>query len=540
MKRNAGLRSWLGLHDAGAVVAALAALTLLAANPASAQGRERERRRTEPRAEAAEKKHGREEAPKREPEIPQEVFSTTSHAVEIAGQRIAYTATAGNYLLKEEDGTPKANLFFIAYVKSGEADPARRPVLFSFNGGPGSSSVWLHLGLFGPRRVAMEPEGWAPAPPYRLVDNPHSLLDVTDLVFIDPVTTGYSRAVPGEDDDQFHGVRADIEAVGELIRLWVTRNRRWASPKVLAGESYGTTRAAGLVAHLQERHGMYFNAVILVSSILNFGTARFDPGNDLPPVLFLPTYTATAWYHRRLPADLQAKDLATVLHEVRAFALGPYTLALAKGDRLPAAERREIAEQLARYTGLSPAYVGETDLRIQIFRFVKELLRGERRTVGRLDSRFTGIDRDAAGEGFDFDPSMAAIEGPFSTLLNDYVRRELGYESDLPYEVLTDRVRPWSYDEFENRYVNVAEPLRQAMAQNPALKVLVANGYYDLATPFFATEYTFDHLGLDPSLAGNVEMAYYEAGHMMYIHQPSLEKQRQDLVRFLAKAIPGG
>jgi carboxypeptidase C (cathepsin A) len=399
--------------------------------------------------------------------------------------------------------------------------------------------VWLHLGLFGPRRVAMAEEGWAPPPPYRLVDNDQSLLDRTDLVFIDPVTTGYSRAVPGEDAKAFHGVRPDVEAVGEFIRLWVTRNRRWASPKILAGESYGTTRAAALAAHLQERHGMYFNGVVLVSSILNFGTARFDPGNDLPYALYLPTYTATAWYHRRLPADLQARELPAVLAEVRRFAQGDYTLALMQGGRLPEAERREIADRLARYTGLSPEYVLGTDLRIQIFRFVKELLRDRRRTVGRLDSRFTGIDRDAAGEGFDFDPSMAAIRGPFSTLLNDYLRRELGYESDLPYEILTDRVRPWSFEEFENRYLDVAEPLREAIAQNPALQIFVANGYYDLATPFFATEYTFDHLGLDPSLTGNVEMGYYQAGHMMYIHRPSLEQLRADLVRFLGKAIPG-
>ena len=524
-----------------AAASGLAGLLLLGALvPASAQPRGRARTAAEPRAwaEAPEAKDGKEEGPKKEPEIPKEISSTTSHAVEIAGRPVRYTATAGNYLLKAEDGTPKASLFFIAYVKEGEADPARRPLLFSFNGGPGSSSVWLHLGLFGPRRVAMTPEGWAPRPPYRLVDNPHSLLDAADLVFIDPVTTGYSRAVPGEDASQFHGVRQDIEAVGELIRLWVTRNRRWASPKVLAGESYGTTRAAGLVAHLQERHGMYFNGVVLVSSILNFGTARFDPGNDLPYLLFLPTYTATAWYHRRLAEDLQARSLLEVLDEVREFARGPYTLALMQGDRLAAGERRQVAERLARYTGLSPEYVERTDLRIEISRFVKELLRDERRTVGRLDSRFTGIDRDAAGEGFDFDPSMAAIRGPFSTLLNDYVRRELGYESELPYEILTGRVRPWSFEDFENRYVDVAEPLRAAMTQNPYLRVFVANGYYDLATPFFATEYTFDHLGLDPSLAGNVEMAYYEAGHMMYIHLPSLEKQRQDLLRFLAKAIP--
>ena len=477
------------------------------------------------------------EKEKKDLPVPKEVLSSTSHEVRIGGRLVRYTATAGNYLLKQEDGTPKANLFFVAYTKDGESDPGKRPVLFSFNGGPGSSSIWLHLGLFGPRRVPMTDEGWALPPPYRLVDNEHSLLDRTDLVFIDPVTTGFSRAVPGEDDKQFHGVQEDMEAVGELIRLWVTRNQRWASPKVLAGESYGTTRAAALVQHLQERHGMYFNGVILISSILNFQTARFDVGNDLPYVLFLPTYTATAWYHEKLAPELQ-RDLAATLEEVRKFAAGDYTLALMKGKDLPAAERREIAARLARFTGLSEEYLEQTNLRINISRFTKELMRGERRTAGRLDSRFTGIDLDAAGERYEFDPSMEAIRGPYGGALNDYVRRELGYESDLPYEILTDRVRPWSYGDYENRYLNVAETLRLAMTQNPDLEVFVANGYYDLATPFFATEYTFSHLGLDPSLEGHVTLRYYEAGHMMYIHKPSLEKLRGDLVEFLGRAIP--
>ncbi len=479
----------------------------------------------------------RDEKEKKDLPVPKEVLSSTSHEVRIGGKLVRYTATAGNYLLKQEDGTPKANLFFVAYTKDGESDPGKRPVLFSFNGGPGSSSIWLHLGLFGPRRVPMTDEGWALPPPYRLVDNEHSLLDRTDLVFIDPVTTGFSRAVPGEDDKQFHGVQEDMEAVGELIRLWVTRNQRWASPKLLAGESYGTTRAAALVQHLQERHGMYFNGVILISSILNFQTARFDVGNDLPYVLFLPTYAATAWYHQQLAPELQ-RDLPATLEEVRKFAAGDYTLALMQGKDLPAAERREIASRLARYTGLSEEYVEQTNLRIGIFRFTKELLRDERRTAGRLDSRFTGIDLDAAGERYEFDPSMEAIRGPYGGTLNDYVRRELGYESDLPYEILTDRVRPWSYGDYENRYLNVAETLRLAMTQNPDLEVFVANGYYDLATPFFATEYTFSHLGLDPSLEDHVTLRYYEAGHMMYIHKSSLEKLRGDLVEFLGGAIP--
>ncbi len=475
-------------------------------------------------------------AAKAEPAAPQEVQKTTSHEVSIGGKRLRYTATAGTYLLKEEDGSPKASVFFVAYTKEGESNPGQRPVLFSFNGGPGSSSIWLHLGLFGPRRVVMSNEGFALPPPSMLVDNSYSLLDRADLVFIDPVTTGFSRAVPGESDKQFHGVTADVESVGSFIRLWTTRNGRWASPKFLAGESYGTTRAAGLASHLQERHGMYLSGVILVSSILNFQTARFDIGNDLPYPLFLPTYTATAWYHKKLPPELSG-DLEATLTEVRRFAETDYTLALMKGNALTPKDRGAIAASLARYTGLSAEYIERTNLRIDIHRFTKELLRGERTTVGRLDSRFKGTDLDAAGEEPEFDPSMAAIRGPYGGALNDYVRRELGYDSDLPYEILTGRVRPWSYDDFENRYLNTAESLRQAMTRNPALKVFVANGYYDLATPFFATEYTFAHLGLPPSLEGNITMTYYPAGHMMYIHLPSLVALRRDLDRFFDGVI---
>ncbi|HUO83468.1 MAG TPA: peptidase S10, partial [Thermoanaerobaculia bacterium] len=387
-----------------------------------------------------------------------------------------------------------------------------------------------------PRRVEMGDAGSLLSPPYRTVNNEFSLLDETDLVFIDPVTTGYSRSVPGEDPAQFHGIREDVQAVGEFIRLWVTRNERWKSPKFLVGESYGTTRAAALSEHLQERYGMYLNGVMLVSSILDFQTARFDVGNDLPHILFLPTYTATAWYHRQLPADLQQKNLRAVLDEVESFALGDYTLALMRGNDLSDGDRQTIARTLARYTGLSEDYVRETNLRIDIGRFVKELRRDERITVGRLDSRFTGIDRDAAAEQYEFDPSYAAILGPYTGALLDYIRGELKFESDLPYEILTGRVRPWSYGQFENRYVNVAENLRSAMAQNRDLEIFVANGYYDLATPYFATEYTFDHLAFDPGFQERITMTYFEAGHMMYVHLPSLEKLNRELHEFVRQA----
>jgi len=503
------------------------------------------RERPEPQAHSQAGPQGDSQAEtKPTPPPPEEVLSVTEHAVEIDGVRVPYRTTAGNLLLKEEDGTPRASLFFVAYERlpgpSGEEwDPAQRPVTFAFNGGPGSSSVWLHLGLLGPRRVDMGSEGFSPPSPYRLVDNAHSLLDRTDLVFIDPVTTGFSRAVPGQDDKDYHGLREDIESVGELIRLWTTRFERWASPKLLAGESYGTTRAAGLAHYLQQRHGMYLEGLILVSSILDFQTARFDVGNDLPYVLFLPTYAATAHFHGRLSPELQSRPLRDFLDEVETFARGDYAAGLMQGNGLPAAERDRLAARLATYTGLSEEFLRNVHLRPQIFRFVKELRRDEGKTVGRLDSRFTGVDRDRAGESFEYDPSYAAIQGPYTALLNDYLRRELRYESDLPYEILTGRVRPWSYGEFENRYVNVAEDLRQAMARNPRLRVFVANGYYDLATPYFATEHTFDHLSHEPGFAERVAMGYYEAGHMMYIREASLAKLKRDLVSFLAGSSEG-
>ena len=466
--------------------------------------------------------------------IPEEKITRTKHSVTIGGRRIGYTATTGNLLLRTEQGTPTASIFFIAYTRDDAgSSAAQRPLTFSFNGGPGSSSVWLHLGTLGPRRVVMnDADEPATAPPYRVIENEFSILDRTDLVFIDPVMTGFSRPVGEESPKSFLGFKNDMETVGEFIRLYTTRFQRWGSPKYLIGESYGTTRAAALSNYLQSRHGMYLNGVMLISSILNFQTARFEAGNDLPYILFLPTYTATAWYHRQLEPDLQ-RDLRATLAEVESFAMGEYTLALMKGNDLPDEERKAIAARVARYTGLSPEYVERTNLRINIARFVKELMRDQRQTVGRLDSRFKGIDRDAAGERYDYDPSYAAIQGPYTGALGAYLRGDLGYENDIPYEILTDRVRPWSYADFENRYVNTAEDLREAMTQNPNLRVFIASGYYDLATPYFATDYTFDHLAFDPGYTSRVTTEYYEAGHMMYVHMPSLEKLKRDLDAFL-------
>jgi carboxypeptidase C (cathepsin A) len=468
-------------------------------------------------------------------ETPRDQISTTQHSVTVDGQTINYTARAGTIVMKDEEGTPKASFFFVSYTRDA-ADPARRPVTFTFNGGPGSSSVWLHMGAFGPKRVAYrDDEGHAAIPPYRFVENEYTLLDVSDLVFIDPVTTGFSRAIPFKEASKFHGVEADVESVGEFIRLWTTRYGRWASPKFLAGESYGTTRAAGLSGWLQ-RQGVYPNGIVLISSILNFETASFESGNDLAYQLFLPTYTAVAWYHKRLPADLQNGPLESAVRESEIFALGDYSHALMQGDAVPDAERRDVVQKLARLTGLSTEYVDRANMRVRIDRFDKELLRDRRRTVGRLDGRFIGIDKDSAGESPEFDPSLAAIFGEYTAVFNDYIRRELKYETDAAYEILTDKVRPWSYDRAQNRYVDVAETLRGAMSQNPYLKVFVANGYYDLATPFAATRYTFARMQIDPEVRKNVSMDYFEGGHMMYIDRKAHARLKKDMAEFIRGA----
>jgi carboxypeptidase C (cathepsin A) len=323
--------------------------------------------------------------------------------------------------------------------------------------------------------------------------------------------------------------------VGEFIRLWVTRNERWASPKLIAGESYGTTRAAGLARHLQERYGMYLNGAVLVSSILNFEDQDFHVGNDMPYVLILPTYTATAWYYKKLPPDLQG-DFGKALAEAESFARNDYAQALMQGDLLAPERRRKTVAELARLTGLSPDYVDRANLRVEINRFTKELLRAERKTVGRLDTRFTGDDLDAVGEVPEFDPASASLDGPYAAAVNDYIRRELKYQSDLAYERLNEKVFPWSFADYENQYLNVAEYLRQAMTRNPDLRVLMATGHFDLACPYFDSIYTVDHLGLPPELRGHIRIAQFEAGHMMYIRRSEHRKLRDEIVRFLAEA----
>jgi len=466
-------------------------------------------------------------------ETPKEKISRTNHVITLNGKKIEYEATAGTMFLKEENGKLNASVFYVAYTER-HKDPAKRPVTFCFNGGPGSSSVWLHLGAFGPKRVVLSDKGEALPPPARLVDNEWSLLDLTDLVFIDPVSTGFSRAAEEKNAKQFHGVQEDLQSVGEFIRLYMTRNGRWQSPLFLAGESYGTTRAAGLAGHLQSRHGMRLSGIMLISSVLNFETLSFDDGNDLPYPLFLPGYTATAWYHKKLDSSLQS-DLRKTLAEAGKFDEGEYAEAIMKGIKLTDQERRAIAAKLSRYSGISEAYILRSDLRIQGQRFMRELLRERGQIVGRYDSRLLGKDANDAAERPNFDPSYAAVQGPFTTAWNSYVRQELNFESDLPYEILTGRVQPWNFGSATNRYLNVAPSLREAMTTNRDLRVFVANGYFDLATPYFATQYTFNHLGGDKALQERVTMTYYEAGHMMYIHKPSLVKLKEDIAKFLTE-----
>jgi carboxypeptidase C (cathepsin A) len=480
---------------------------------------------------------------------------TTRHSVTVDGAELGYTVTAGRVVLRAEthadgvfEGTPaKAEVFMTAYTLDADADAdtdtvgahatePSRPVTFAFNGGPGSSSVWLHLGLLGPRRVLMGDAGDLLPPPYGLAENPQTLLRHSDLVFIDPVSTGYSRAVKGGKPEDFHSFAGDIESVGEVIRLWTTRNGRWMSPKYLCGESYGTTRAAGLARHLQEKYGMYLNGLILISPYLDGQSAAFGGGNDEPYLAYLPTYAAIANYHGK-HGD---RPLADVLAEARAYAAGEYRRVLALGSRLSTTERADAVARIARLTGLSEDYVDRVNLRPEHIRYLTELMRDRRRTVGRIDGRFLGWDSDCGRETWATDPSMDAIIGPYTAVLNHYVRADLGYASDLPYEVLTERVRPWSYREFEAKHVYVLDKLAEAMRVNPHLRVHVDCGYYDAATPYAAAEHDLAHLAIPAELAGNIEFAYYESGHMMYVHEPSRIDQSARLAAFVSRGDPGG
>ncbi|MDA8018755.1 MAG: peptidase S10 [Thermoanaerobaculia bacterium] len=484
------------------------------------------------------------------PEELKEQRSTTRGVVTIGGEPIPYSATVGDLILRDEERNPVAKMVYVEYLRDDVESRVDRPVTFAFNGGPGSASVWVHLGAFGPKKVLLDDEGWPTGPPPgRLVNNEYSLLDATDLVFIDPVETGWSRPLPapeGEEAASFTGYSDDVAHVAEFIRLWLARNDRLSSPKFIAGESYGTTRAAGLAEFLQGRHGIFLNGINLISSVLNWQTKVFNVGNDLPHVLILPTMTATAWFHGKLPGRFESLEGA--LREAEDFALTEYGPALLLGERLPDERRQALASRLAELTGLSTDYVEATHLRPEIFRYAKEVLRDRELTVGRLDSRYTGRDLDAAGERFEFDPFFPVASGWYVALLKDYLRRELGYSSDDVFrQSAGGRIRPWNYHEKDrtqgyntNAYANYAETLRSAMHVNPYLKVLVMSGYYDLATPYFATDYTVEHMQLAPELRDNIWVEYYESGHMMYVRRADHAKFRRDFLKLIDEATTPG
>lgn len=453
------------------------------------------------------------------------------HTAKVGNKTLNYTTTTGFMPIRNDrTGEVEARIFFMAYTL--DNPPADRPLMFSFNGGPGSASVWLHLGALGPKRVKMLDDGLMPAPPYQLVDNDQTWLTETDLVFIDPVGTGYSRATKPEFASKFFSVNGDIESVGEFIRIYLGRNERWSSPLYLVGESYGTTRASGLSNHLFER-GIGLNGILLISSVMNFQTIRFADNNDLPLALIFPSYTATAWYHKKLSPELQRKQLTEVLRESESFASNEFMPAMLRIDRLSAQEKQNLAEKFSQYSGLSRTFIENQNFRVELGEFMAELLRGQRRSVGRLDSRFLGIDRDAGADSTNNDPSMSAIRPPYTATFNDYVRRELGFKSDSEYYILGGGITaPWNWNT-NNGYADTSISLKDAMAKNQFMKVFVASGYYDMATPYFATEYTLSALNLDPSLRKNVSVAYYEAGHMMYIEKNSLKKLKDDVVKFM-------
>jgi carboxypeptidase C (cathepsin A) len=471
---------------------------------------------------------------------------------------LTYTSIAGYLPLKDESDKLRANVFSVAYLAGAsgpatvaatgptvtaatQASPitgdARRPVTFIFNGGPGAAAVWLHLAV-GPKRLDIPADGTAPAAPYRVVENEFSWLPATDMVFIDPVNTGYSRAATPELAREFFGVQEDISSVGEFIRLWLTRHQRWGSPVFIAGESYGTTRAAGLANYLQERVGVSVSGVVLISSVLNFATLSPGEQNDLPYALFLPSYTATAAYHRKIEAP---RGLDALLKDAETFALGDYTVALARGAGLSEDDRQKVARRLAELTGLSPDYALQSNLRIPPARFEKELLRGTAagpsKVIGRFDARLTGFSTDPVNDSQDYDPSLSGFYAAYASAFNTYARGTLKYENDLTYEVLSSRTQPWNYSSGgaggSGGYLYVGDDLRDAMTRNPKLRLLVCSGRYDLATPYFAADYTLSHMTLAPEIRKNITHIYYPGGHMLYHVRQGGEKLYKDVTSFI-------
>jgi carboxypeptidase C (cathepsin A) len=476
-----------------------------------------------------------------EPKEPVDDLVVTHHSLRTTSGEISYTARTGRVVLREEELSKKdvfkgwkarAELSVTAYTldPAEGADVTQRPISFVFNGGPGSSSVWLHMGLLGPRRVAGVDVDDRTPPPYQLVDNAETLLAVSDLVFIDPMSTGHSRAVEGRKPGDFHGFAKDVEQVTELIRLWCTREDRWMSPKYLIGESYGTVRAVAVAERLSSKHALTLNGLVLVSSVLDFGSQDFEHlRHDEASLNFLPTYAAIAHYH----GLHEGRTLDEVRAEAEEFASGPYRLALARGHRLSSDERADIVRTLARLSGVSEQYVDRSDLRIEHWRWCTEVLRDRGLAVGRIDGRFTGPLHARIAENMDADPSSDAIEGPFAAALHHYLRGELGNNLDLPYEVFANAIKRWSFAEFEGKPINVADKLERLMRVNPFLRVRIEYGYYDLATPYHAAEDMVAHLRVPAEALDRIEHAYFPTGHMPYLHEESRVAEAEGIAAFV-------
>jgi carboxypeptidase C (cathepsin A) len=459
----------------------------------------------------------------------------THHQITLHGKTLSYTATAGRLPIKRDDGKTEAEMFFVAYTLDGQ-DAAKRPLTFSFNGGPGSASVWLHMGALGPKRVVLQANGFMPAAPYRLEDNPDTLLDRSDIVMVDAMATGYSRAANAELTKKFLGVKGDVQAFGEFIRLYISRYDRWSSPLFLLGESYGTTRAAGIAGYLAD-HGIAFNGVTLLSMAVDFQTLEWNKSNDLPYFLLVPTFNMIAGYHHKLAADL-TQDVAKTREEVVHWSSNEYALALGKGDAMTPEEHRKIVDQLSRYTGLRPEVVEAHNLRIDVPTFTHELLLDQKLVVGRLDGRFSSPNAD--GDHF-YDPTGSAILPPYTSAFNNYLRTELNYKSDMPYRVFAydqPGFQKWEWGNAVEGFPSTAGGLRSAMIKNPYMKILVMEGYYDLATPFAAANWTMDHLDLGPQSRQNISYATYGSGHMVYVDRAEHDKMKKDLVEFMEKCLP--
>ena len=459
----------------------------------------------------------------------------THHQLTLDGKVLRYTATTGRLPIKRGDGKIRAEMFFVAYALDGQ-DNAKRPLTFAFNGGPGSASVWLHMGSVGPKQVVLQANGFMPPAPYHVTDNPQTLLDRSDLIFVDAMGTGFSRAADADQLKHFLGVKGDIEAFGEFIRLYLSRYDRWASPLFILGESYGTTRAAGIAGYLAD-HGISFNGITLLSTAMDLQTLEWAKNNDEPYILLVPSFTMIAAYHHKLAPEL-TQDLAKTREEAKHWAANDYALALAKGDALTPDERQKIIDTYARYTGLDKRLIDNANLRIDVTQFTHNLLLDQKLRVGRLDGRFTGVDPGGLLDDRFYDPTGSAILPPFTSMFNNYLRTELNYRVDMPYKVFADEpgFEKWDWGNADQGFPNTTPGLRAAMAKNPYLKILVMEGFYDLATPFFAADYTIDHLNLGPEFHKNISFATYESGHMVYVENNSHAKMKRDLVDFMQKA----